>query len=153
MKQYMNSKRWLGTELGVVLSWKMRRQLKLRPDILKKFKSINMVIQKIVVRVSRHDECKSGLHFRLSLLTHKGLVTFFSKLMIDFQIFQNIRPLSQPMYTLRHVIFLLLFFCYCFQPCCCYIAYAYRIWYITIRYQIQIQVCHFEVFLCQHVTS
>ena len=37
----------------------------------KKFKSINMVKQKVVIGVFRHTESKSGLYFVLTLLLHK----------------------------------------------------------------------------------
>ena len=45
----------------------------------KKFKSIDMVKQKVVIGVFRHAESKSGLYFVLTLLLHRFLATFLSK--------------------------------------------------------------------------
>ena len=73
----------------------------------KKFKSIDMVKQKVVIGVFRHAESKSGLYFVLTLFLHRFLATFWSKHMtvlpvfrktttfwvkLGSQIFQNIRP-------------------------------------------------------------
>ena len=41
-----------------------------------KFKSINMVKQKVVIGVFKHAESKSGLYFVLTLLLHRFLATF-----------------------------------------------------------------------------
>ena len=50
-----------------------------------KFKSINMVKQKVVIGVFKHDESKSGLCFVLNLLLlHGFLATFQSKHMTVF---------------------------------------------------------------------
>ena len=43
-----------------------------------------MVKQKIVIGVFKHAESKFGLYFVLTLLLHRFLATFWSKLMMFF---------------------------------------------------------------------
>ena len=59
----------------------------LDPKNYEKFKSINMVKQKAVIGVFKHDEPKSGLYFVLTLLLHRFLGTFQSKQMTIFASF------------------------------------------------------------------
>ena len=57
---------------------------KFEPKKLRKFKSIDMVKQKVVIGVFKHAESKSGLYFVLTLLLHRFLATFGSKHMTFF---------------------------------------------------------------------
>ena len=57
---------------------------KFEPINLRKFKSIDMVKQKVVIGVFKHAESKSGIYFVLTLLLHRFLATFGSKHMTFF---------------------------------------------------------------------
>ena len=57
---------------------------KFEPKKLKKFKFINMVKQKVVIRVFKNAESRSGVYFVLTLLLCRFLATFKSKHMTVF---------------------------------------------------------------------